>query len=65
MSTYREVELRCDGVPNDPFGCNASVFAHTAFAARRDAREEGWRVGLKGGRDFCPKHKDTEWRPTP
>lgn len=57
MSAYREVELRCDAFPGDPYGCTWQIFDRTATRARRDARSHGWATGLPGGRDLCPDHR--------
>lgn len=57
MAVYTEVELRCDGVEGDPFGCDRQVFAHTGVRARKDARDAGWLVSQPGGKDFCPNHR--------
>ncbi len=57
MSVYTEVELRCDGVEGDPFGCSSQVFAATGTRAREDARAGGWRVSAPGGKDYCPDHR--------
>lgn len=58
MAIYREVELRCDGIDGDPYGCDTAIYAHTAEDARRVARSAGWRTNLLGGRDLCPTHRD-------
>jgi hypothetical protein len=57
VSVYIEVELRCDGVEGDPFGCTAQVFAGTGTRARADARSAGWKVNAPGGKDYCPDHR--------
>lgn len=60
MTAYAEYELRCDAIPGDQFGCLTVVFGFTAKQARADAREDGWRVALPGGRDLCPKHRQAQ-----
>lgn len=57
MSAYREVELRCDGIPDDPYGCDPAIYARNARLARRYARSRGWATNLPGGRDLCPTHR--------
>lgn len=65
MSIYTEVQLCCDGAPGDErFDCTNTLFANTAQEARRVAREAGWLVGRRGGRDWCPIHKGREWYPS-
>lgn len=57
MSVSREVELSCDGLPGERLSCTRSrpIFARTARAARREAREAGWKVNQRGAKDYCPK----------
>ena len=57
MSVYREVELRCDGIATDRYGCDPAIYDKTAAKARRQARREGWLVNQPGGRDFCERHR--------
>jgi hypothetical protein len=56
MSTYIEVEMRCDGIPGNPFGCEPPIFELTESEARRSARAQGWLVS-EGGKDYCPVHR--------
>jgi hypothetical protein len=58
VSAHREVELRCDGIPGEPYGCSNVIYSRTAERCRRDAREGGWRTNLPGGRDLCPRHRE-------
>ncbi len=58
MSVYIEVEVHCDGAPGaGPFDCNEGIVAKSGVAARVEAREAGWLVGAKGGKDYCPEHR--------
>lgn len=57
MAVYTEVELRCDGIPGDAFGCDRTFFADTGTEARRQARNAGWLVSQTGGKDYCPDHR--------
>lgn len=57
MSAYVEVELRCDGVEGDPFGCDETIFDGSATRARVIASERGWLTARRGGKDYCPKHR--------
>lgn len=59
MTAYTEVELRCDGIEGDPFGCEAIIHAGNVTAARVTATRQGWLVNLRGIRrkDLCPDHK--------
>lgn len=60
MSVYTEVEVHCDGEPgSQPFACNEAIVAKTGQMARREAREAGWLVSAKGGKDYCPQHRGT------
>jgi hypothetical protein len=60
MSTYVEVELRCDGVEGDPYGCEDVIYDLTAARARKTADQRGWLVSTRGGKDFCPTHRTAE-----
>jgi hypothetical protein len=57
MTAYTEIELRCDGVEGDPFGCDAVVYDGTATRARVVAGERGWLTARRGGKDLCPKYR--------
>lgn len=57
MSVYREVELRCDGRPGDPYGCEPAIYAKTGHQARQEARAAGWLTGALGGKDYCSDHR--------
>lgn len=62
MSVHSEVSLDCDALPY--YGCGAQIFAHTGVKARAEAREDGWLVSQPGGKDYCPRHRDPESRPS-
>lgn len=56
MSAIHRVSVKCDHL-----GCEAVVEGRDIASARRAARQEGWRVGVKKGasfRDYCPDHRD-------
>lgn len=55
MTTYTEIELRCDGIEGDPYGCDDVIYDLTAVRARATAAERGWL--RRGGKDLCPKHR--------
>lgn len=59
MTAYTEVELRCDGIAGDPFGCEAKVYGKSIAATRAAANEQGWLVNLRGilRKDLCPDHR--------
>lgn len=56
MSTYTEIELRCDGVEGDPYGCDDVIYDLTAVRVRVTAKERGWLVNSRG-KDYCPEHR--------
>lgn len=48
MAIYKWFEIVCDGCGSAEGGCLPTV-----KQARDSAKECGWKVGLKGGRDLC------------
>lgn len=67
MTTYTEIELRCDGVEGDPFGCSETIYGSTVFEVRRIAKERGWLVNARGikVKDLCAEHRPKRDRPNP
>jgi len=57
MTTYTEIELRCDGVEGDPYGCDDVIYDLTATRARKTAADRGWLTAQRGGKDYCPEHR--------
>lgn len=61
MTAYIQVELDCDGAPDDcQFCCPTPVIIdRTIRRAREAAKLAGWRTARRDGRlvDLCPDHQ--------